>query len=220
MTRLSGQDSVSMKHSPSKKQPFVLYTIGYATKSIEEFIRQLKHYSVDVVADVRSVPYSKVFHVYHKESIAGHLNASNIQYVYLGEELGPRSKDNSHYDESNQVVFDRLMQSGLFQQGVNRLHTGSQKGFSIALMCAEKDPATCHRSLLIGYFLQHHTSPFGSDCEISHIRHDGSLETQQELEARLPEMNDVKVDMFMSAKEQARQAYEIQLKKTSYRKEE
>ncbi len=209
-----------MNHLSSKKSPFVLYTIGYATKPIDVFIKQLKHYSIDVVADIRSVPYSKVFHVYHKESIAAHLKASNIQYVYLGEELGPRSKDDSHYDEDRQVVFDRLMQSDLFKHGVERLHVGSKKGFSIALMCAEKDPATCHRSLLIGYFLQHHTSPFGDECEISHIRHDGSLETQEELEVRLPEMNNIKVDMFMSDKEQARQAYEIQLKKTSYRKDE
>lgn len=219
MAILYDEDSLLMNALPSTKPPFVLYTIGYATKPIDEFIEQLKRYSVDVVADIRSVPYSKVFHVYHKESIAAHLKASNIQYVYLGEELGPRSKDSSHYDEDKQVVFDRLMQSDLFKQGVKRLHKGSKKGFSIALMCAEKDPATCHRSLLVGYFLQHYSSPFEGKCEILHIKHDGSVESQSQLEERLPEINDIKVDMFMSAEEQARQAYEVQLKKTSYRKD-
>ncbi len=209
-----------MKLEPIKKQPLTLYTIGYATKPIDVFIEQLKKYSIDVVADIRSVPYSKVFHVYHKESIAAHLRSNHIRYVYLGEELGPRSKDDAHYDETHQVQFDRLMTSTLFHNGIDRLCSGFEKGFSIALMCAEKDPAICHRSLLVGYFLQHFSSIFESNNKILHIKHDGSLESQEHLEERLSDINDIKVDLFMSEEEQAKHAYRLQCEKTSYRKEE
>jgi len=193
-----------------------IYTIGYASKPIELFISQLKQYSIDVVADIRSVPYSKVFHDYHQDVIRQHLEKSHIRYVYLGNELGPRSKDDSHYDETGQVQFDQLMQSDLFLRGISRLKTGLGKGFEIALMCAEKDAATCHRSLLVGYFLNRNN--FSGESDIWHINHSGELENQADLESRLLELQTVGNDLFMSKQECQHHAYQQQLKSTSYRK--
>jgi uncharacterized protein (DUF488 family) len=198
-----------------------IYTIGYATKAIDTFIAQLKKYNINAVADIRSVPYSKVFHEYHQESISAHLKKNQIYYVYLGEELGPRSKDDNHYDEFGQVQFDRLMQSTLFHRGIKRLESGIEKGLNIALMCAEKDPATCHRSLLVGYFLAR--NPIFSEpknIDILHIGHEGNLETQKELELRLPDLNNIEIDLFTSPETQLEQAYKMQLKNTSYKKPE
>jgi len=188
-----------------------LYTIGYATKPIELFIEQLRRYGITAVADVRSVPYSKAFRDYHQESLKARLEQAGIRYVYLGDELGPRSKDPAHYDECGQVQFDRLMQTPLFKQGVDRVSAGLDKGFHIALMCAEKDPATCHRSLLVAYYLQR----IGG-WSIEHIRHDGGLENQTALEARLREMHGAGDDLFASAEEQAQRAYKLQVKKIAY----
>ena len=47
-----------------------LFSIGYATKPIDVFVAQLKHFDIQAVADVRSVPYSKAFHDYHQEAVA------------------------------------------------------------------------------------------------------------------------------------------------------
>jgi len=190
-----------------------LYTIGYATKPIDVFIDQLQHYQIDVVADVRSVPYSKVFYDYHQEAVIAHLKTNNIAYTFLGEELGPRSKEPSHYDVTGQVQFDRLMQSTLFAEGVARLDKGIRKGYTIALMCAEKDPATCHRSLLIGYFLARH----GYES-VNHIDHNGEIENQTALEQRLCGIHGMDKDLFMTPEESAEKAYRLQLQKTSYRK--
>lgn len=190
-----------------------IYTIGYATKSINSFITQLQQYEITVVADVRSVPYSNAFFDYHQEAIIQHLKRHHIRYVYLGNELGPRSKDPSHYDDGGQIQFDRLMQAPLFAQGIQRLENGLEKGFSIALMCAEKDPATCHRSLLIGYFLSRN-----SERPILHITHDGAVEEQPSLEHRLCQLHGMEDDLFMSEEERQAQAYHLQLKATSYRK--
>lgn len=191
-----------------------LFTIGYATKPLEEFIRQLQHYNIHAVADVRSVPYSKAFFDYHQEAIAATLRSHKIHYVYLGEELGPRSKDDSHYDKTGQIQFDRLMQTSLFKTGIKRLEKGLDKAMNIALMCAEKDPATCHRSLLIGYYLQrNHPS-----IELLHICHNGNLETQVSLESRVIAMYSTGQDLFMTPQESAEQAYKKQLQVTSYRK--
>lgn len=188
-----------------------LFSIGYATKPIETFIQQLKHYQIDVIADVRSVPFSKVFHDYNQDRLKLHLINSGFKYVYLGEELGPRSKDPTHYDSCGQVQFANLMQSELFLTGINRVKTGISKGYKIALMCAEKDPANCHRSTLIAYYLQHQLQ-----LNIPHIQHDGRLEQQNELETRLMTLNEVQPDMLTDHEESMKIAYQLQLKKTSY----
>ena len=190
----------------------MLYSIGYATKPIDVFLQQLRHYGVSAVADVRSVPFSKAFFDYHQPAIRRHLEAAGIRYVYLGDELGPRSKNRDHYDDCGQVQFDRLSQSELFRRGIERLQDGLGKGFNIALMCAEKDAAGCHRSLLIGYSLQRQVG-----LELQHITHEGELETQQQLEARLPQIHQLGQDLFLSEAEARQRAYRMQLQKTSYR---
>ncbi len=161
-----------------------LFSIGYATKAIEVFTAQLRDHTIDVVADVRSVPYSKAFHDYHRENLIQHLRRAGIRYVYLGEELGPRSPCDEHYLDG-QVQFDRLQHSTRFQHGITRLLDGLDKGFRIALTCAEKDPAVCHRSLLIAHYLRREHG-----IDIQHIDHNGGIEADSVLAERLMTENE------------------------------
>lgn len=190
-----------------------LFSIGYATKPIDVFVAQLKHFDIQAVADVRSVPYSKAFHDYHQEAVAATLKLHDIHYVYLGAELGPRSKDDAHYDECGQVQFDLLAQSPLYLQGVERLKNGLEKGMNIALMCAEKDPADCHRSLLIGFDLKRRLG-----MEVTHITHEGGLETQREMEYRMAQTHGVTGDLFATAEEQAALGCQAQSRLKAYRR--
>lgn len=188
-----------------------LYSIGYATKPLEEFLRQLRQHRIDAIADVRSVPYSRAFHDYHREPLAKRLREAGIAYVYLGEELGPRSKDPAHYNEHGQVQFSRLQTAALFQRGIERVFNGLNKPMRIALMCAEKDPASCHRSLLIGHHLLHqHT------VDTLHIGHDGELESEDELENRLIKLNGIQADMLTPACECRSLAWQAQCRRYAY----
>ena len=190
-----------------------LYSIGYATKPFTKFLAQLQGYEVDVVADVRSVPYSAAFHDYHREPLQRALKQQGISYVYLGGELGPRSTNPAHYDETGQVQYDRLQRSENFLDGIERIRTGLAKGLNIALLCAEKDPAFCHRSLLIGHYLARvDTLP------VQHIRFDGELESQTELEQRLVSLHELEQDLFAAADDLAELAYKRQVQASSYRK--
>lgn len=182
-----------------------MYSIGYATKPLPDYLDQLAQQGINVVADVRSVPYSKTFHDYNRETFQAHLKRAGVRYVYLGQELGPRSKSPAHYNSDNQVQFDRLMTSPLFIAGIERLKQGIDKGYTIALHCAEKDPATCHRSLLVGWSLRHQYN-----LELTHIRHNGGLETQSGLEARLMTLTDTLPDMLLNETEAMRLAYRRQ----------
>lgn len=142
-----------------------------------------------------------------------HLQNAGIHYVYLGFELGPRSREPAHYDETNQVQFDRLMQSGLFQSGITRLFDGMKKGYSIALVCACKDPAICHRSLLVGWSLKHQFNH-----ELNHILHDGGVESQTALERRLLTLTGTAPDIFTGEEAACQLAYQRQCRACAYRK--
>jgi|SRR5690554_1120995 len=192
-----------------------MFTIGYATKSIEHYLHQLNEHGVDVVADIRSVPYSKVFFDYHQGALREHLANAGIRYVYLGAELGPRSKDPAHYDDSGQVQFQQLMHSDLFKSGIERLFDGLNKGFTIAMTCACKDPAICHRSLLVGWALQHH-----HDHGLQHILHGDGIEHQSALEHRLLAETNTVADMFTGEAGALQLAYERQCLAFAYRRPE
>lgn len=189
----------------------VIYSIGYATKTIETFIGQLKRYNINVVADVRSVPFSKRFFDYHQDRIQAHLARAGIKYVYLGKELGPRSKDPRHYKDNRQIDFERLAQSALFKDGIQRLNTGLKKGYNIAIMCAEKDPSCCHRSLLIGHY-----SVNSADMETHHINHDGELESQVQLAERLVQEQGLVEDMFSDSATLKARAHSAQCERMNY----
>ena len=189
-----------------------LFSIGYATKAIETFIAHLHAHGIDVVADVRSVPYSKAFHDYHRENLIEHLRKAGIRYVYLGEELGPRSPCDAHY-ENGQVQFDRLQRSSAFLRGVERLLDGFNKGFSIALTCAEKDPAVCHRSLLIAHFLKREHG-----LDIAHINHGGELESESALSRRLMDETGIVPDMLTGEEECLENSWREQSRRCDYKK--
>ena len=128
-----------------------VYTIGHSTHSTAEFIELLKRNAIEAIADVRSSPYSRHNPQFNRETLRGHLRESGIAYVFLGAELGARSKDPDCY-RNGQVKFDRLAQMPLFQGGLERVKTGAQR-MRIALMCAEWDPLQCHRTILVSRHL-------------------------------------------------------------------
>ena len=190
-----------------------MFTIGYATKPIQTYISQLLDHGVTVVAHIRSVPCSKVFTNYHREALMQHLQHAGLRYVYLGTELGPRSTDPEHYDATNQVQFPKLMNSDLYRSGEQRLFAGLGKSFTIALTCACKDPAICHRSLLVGWSLLHRHGQ-----ELQHILHHGELESQSELEQRLLPITGTEVDILTGESGALELAWERQCRSCAYRK--
>ncbi len=183
----------------------VLYTIGHSNHDLSRFVNLLSLHGVTAIADVRSSPYSRFNPQFNRETLSASLKASaGLEYVYLGQELGARRGDPDCFDESGRVVFERVAETSSFQSGLQRVKLGMSR-FRIALMCAEKDPLCCHRSLLICRYLRHDVP------QIGHIQADGSIETQDALElrllweCRLPEQ-----DLFRSRADLIEDAYRQQ----------
>lgn len=154
------------------------FTIGHSNQTIEAFVSLLQKHEVTAVADVRSSPYSRYLPHFNQVALKQALSDEGIRYVFLGQELGARSKDPDCYDVDGKAVYERIAQTDRFQKGIQRVLEGAQK-YRIALMCAEKDPITCHRAILVSRFLQER------DLNIQHILKNGDLESHQCLENRL-----------------------------------
>jgi uncharacterized protein (DUF488 family) len=154
-----------------------IYTVGHSTQSIAAFIAVLQNQKVNVVADVRSRPHSTRFPHFSVEPLQASLKAAGIRYVFLGRELGARRDEKECY-VSGQAKYARIAQLPIFARGIDRLLTGAKK-YRVALMCAEQDPLTCHRTILVCHELKKH------GVSIRHICRDGTVEDHETAEQRL-----------------------------------
>ena len=143
-------------------------TIGHSNHPLEAFIELLSRHCVTALADVRSAPYSRFNPHFNREPLAAALNARGIGYVYLGRELGGRSDDPDDY-EAGHIRYDRLARTERFKDGLDRIARGATE-HRIALMCAEKEPLDCHRTLLVGRALDER------GVKVAHILADGRIE--------------------------------------------
>jgi Protein of unknown function, DUF488 len=171
-----------------------IYTIGHSSQSIASFIAQLQRHDVEVVADVRSRPYSARFPHFSREPALASLKAAGIQYVFLGRELGARREEPECYVDGR-ASYDRIAKLPAFAAGIERVLAGA-KSYRVALMCAEQDPLTCHRTILVCHELKKYA------LSIKHIRRNGALEDHGQAEQRLVEEelgSPAQTDMFAAA---------------------
>jgi uncharacterized protein (DUF488 family) len=192
--------------------PQTLYTIGHSTHPTEKFVRLLRGHEITAVADVRSAPYSRYNPQFKKEALAASLKQAGVAYVYLGRELGARVEDPScHVD--GRVSYRKVAQTELFRTGLQRVRDG-MRNYRIALMCAERDPITCHRMMLVTRNLR------DEEFDIAHIRADGTLESNAEAEERLLDAAGLPAaSLFENAHALIEAAYEHVGRKMSWRPE-
>jgi uncharacterized protein (DUF488 family) len=150
---------------------------------------------------------------FNREELNQTLEAAGIAYVFLGKELGGRSSDPSCYVDG-QVRYDRVSKIPTFGEGIERILRGGES-YRIALMCAEKDPLMCHRTLLIA----RHLAKRG--VLVQHILETGALERQDEADARLlQEMGLAVTDIFRSGQQMVDDAYRLRAQTVAFRKSE
>jgi len=190
-----------------------VYTIGHSNYPPEHFLELLARHAIDAVVDVRSQPYSRMNPQFNRENLKRMLAAGGIAYVFLGRELGARSEDPACYS-GGKVQYDRLARTGLFRQGLERVLEGL-KTHRLALMCAEKDPLECHRTILVARELQ------SRGVAVRHILEDGAIEDHEHALARLREkLRLPEADLFRSPEEVVEDAYRMQGERIAYETEE
>ncbi|RUL89471.1 DUF488 domain-containing protein [Tautonia sociabilis] len=189
--------------------PRTVFTIGHSNHRAEQFIALLQMHGITALGDVRSKPYSQFHPQFNRESLKKTLREHGIAYVFLGQELGARSEDHSCY-EHGKVQYDRLARTELFRKGLDRILKGTEN-YRIALMCAEKEPLECHRTILVARSLE------SLGLEVRHIHADGRTESHAQALSRLIRMLKLSAeDMFGTRELAVSDAYRIQADRIAY----
>jgi uncharacterized protein (DUF488 family) len=186
-----------------------ILTVGHSNHFLEHFLVLLKQHGIDTLCDVRSNPYSRMNPQFNREALERVLGKNGIAYVFLGQELGARSGDPSCYLHGK-VQYSRLAQTALFRKGIDDLRE-RMRAHRVAVMCAEKDPLECHRTVLISRYL------CSIGITVEHILPDGSLENHGQTVTRLLHQLDLQeCDLFRSREDVIEDAYRIQGERIAY----
>ena len=159
---------MSESESPRASDPG-LYSIGHSTQTLDSLVGLLNLYDIQVVADVRTAPFSRFNPQFNRRDLEFGLKEQGLQYVFLGKELGGRPEGDEFYDPDGHVLYERMAETQQFKAGLNRLLDGARQ-YRVAMMCSEEDPTDCHRFLLITRVL--HTQ----DVAVIHIRGNGTVQ--------------------------------------------
>ncbi len=153
--------------------PVPIYTIGYGSRSIDEFIALLQQYGVRFLIDVRTAPYSRYKPEFSKEDLDDKLRAADIRYIYMGDSLGGRPDDPDCYDEEGRVDYEKVKSKAFYQAGIERIVAAYEQQQRVVLMCSEGKPENCHRSKLIGESLD------ARSVVVAHIDENGEIKSQE-----------------------------------------
>jgi uncharacterized protein (DUF488 family) len=142
----------TVKSRPKEPQESkTIYAIGHSTHSIEAFLRILQTHSINILADIRTIPKSRHNSQFNSDSLKTSLEKTGIDYVHLKELGGLRHplKDSPNKGWRNKSFrgFADYMLTEEFARGIDKLFGLSEKG-NVAIMCAEGNPYRCHRSLV------------------------------------------------------------------------
>jgi len=151
-----------------------IFSIGHSVHAMQQFLSLLEGACIDVVVDIRSQPYSKRASHFSLINLKQELRKQGMRYLYLGNELGGRPKEEQYYDENGYVLYSEWSRSALFLEGIERLEQGAMN-HQIALMCSEENPVHCHRRLLVTPVL------IRRGFDVIHIRGDGTQQSETDL---------------------------------------
>lgn len=148
----------------------MIKTIGHSNHPIERFVELLKAGGVALLVDVRSMPWSRRFPQFGRERLAKTLGEAGIDYVWEGEALGGKPGQGGGYNElaarpAFKTALDRVIDRG--------------RDTTACLMCAEKEPLDCHRTVLVSRRLAER------GVAIEHLLADGTTRPHVDIEEAL-----------------------------------
>lgn len=142
-----------------RRMSVTLHTAGHGNRSAEEFVALLKETGIGVLVDVRAHPASKRHPQFARAALEAELARAGIDYVWEGKDLGGFRKprpDSPHLALAAEGFrgYADHMETAAFEAATGRLVEMADKR-RVAIMCAEKNPAECHRSFISDWLVAH-----------------------------------------------------------------
>jgi uncharacterized protein (DUF488 family) len=153
----------------------MIFSIGHGGRQLAGLVDELRRHDIGYLIDVRSAPYSKYQRDFCREPLRAAIERAGLRYGYLGDALGGRPADPACYDEAGHVDYARCRARPAFQHGIERLVTAAARQLRVCLLCAEGQPAGCHRTRLVGAALAER------GLDVAHLTPDGATVLQSAL---------------------------------------
>jgi uncharacterized protein (DUF488 family) len=139
-----------------------IFTIGYEGTTVGEFMKALTDAGVKRVIDVRAVPNSRR-PGFSKTPLRNALAEEDIDYVHLralGTPADGRAAARAgRHEDLIRIYAGQLELPEAIAQGAQMIDLAGEK--PSAVLCYERDPAGCHRTLLL--------SAVAPDAEVVHL---------------------------------------------------
>ena len=139
-----------------------IFTIGYEATTVPEFIAALRQAGVERVIDVRALPLSRK-PGFSKNVLKAGLAEAGIDYVHL-KPLGTPADGRTAARAGRHEDLKRIYTA---QLGLPEAIVAAEQMRELAaempsaLLCFEREPAQCHRSLLL--------AAAAPDAEVTHL---------------------------------------------------
>lgn len=197
-----------------------VFTIGYTSFEIDKFIQILKKFNITCLIDVRSFPKSSYYKYFDDNNLSRLLKENNILYRNYKEEFGARQENKDFYNKDGYLDFNVFANSEQFNQGIDKIKKAQAMGYVVCLMCAEKDPINCHRTILIARNLDK------KGFEVEHILATQETCSQKDIDKRLLDdffPNRQQISLFadnnLSEEEQIEKSYQLKNQEIGFKLE-
>jgi uncharacterized protein (DUF488 family) len=139
-----------------------VWTIGHGAGSFVELEQRIAPYGISMLVDVRSQPFSRHAPDFTRRELELLCDDAGIGYRWMGSTLGgkpdegPVGPDRPGFGES----IDELIELA--------------DSTSTVILCAELEPAACHRATVVGAALD------ARGVDVEHILGDGSIRRHEQ----------------------------------------
>jgi uncharacterized protein (DUF488 family) len=133
-----------------------IYSVGHGNRTIEELLGLLKTAGVNTLVDVRAQPRSRHNPQFNDDALRLACDNTGITYHWAGRQLGglraPHAGSPHIALDEDRRGFADHMDTDVFRQAAAQLQNLAARG-ACAMLCAERDPVRCHRSLIADYLV-------------------------------------------------------------------
>jgi uncharacterized protein (DUF488 family) len=141
--------------------PQTIFTIGHSDLNFMRFLALLQENKINHIIDIRSIPYSRHAPWSNKSRLAEILKPFLIRYTYLGHLLGGKKPSQEKFAQTGKTPTNEQ-----YAEAIQTLIKLAARD-NLALLCAEGDPANCHRQHVIAQSL------LDSSVKVIHILKSG-----------------------------------------------
>lgn len=155
MDKCPSDHPVHPDQSPIKPMSITLYTLGHSDRTLDEFLGILQSAGIRIVVDVRQQPHSSRHPHFAQEDLRAALTSAGLEYHWAGRQLGGHriaqvASPHVALAEAGMRGYADHMGSESFKKGAAQLLQLAGRS-ATAILCAEREPLKCHRSLIADY---------------------------------------------------------------------